>query len=107
MSFNARLLKASKFVNAKEIALVFLVTCYGLCSPASRATVRPLKHCTGAQCGDLAMHKLCSGRGGKPEMSLLEIQKWSQGTVPKLLLLLLPHFLINATKIDVKGLPRC
>lgn len=98
-------------MNAKEIALVFLVTCSGLRFPASRAAVRPLKHCSGAQAwslyGDLVMHKPCSGRGGKPEMSLLEIQKWSQGTIPKLLVLLISRFLINATKIYVKGLPQC
>ena len=98
-------------MNAKEVALVFLVTCNGLYFPGSRAAVRPLKHCSGAQalslCEDLAMHEPCSGRDGKPEMSLLEIQKRSQGTVPKLLVLLMPCFLINATKIYVKGLPRC
>lgn len=98
-------------MEAKEIALVFHVTCNGLCFPTSRATVRPLKHGSGAQAlslrEDLAMHKLCSGRDGKPEMSLLEIQQWSQRTVPKLLVLLMPRFLINATKIYVKGLPQC
>lgn len=98
-------------MNAKEIALGFLVACNGLHFPASRATVRSPKHCSGAQARSLgedsAMHKPCSGRDGRPEMFLLEIQKWSQGTVPKLLVLLMPHFLINATEIYVKGLPRC
>ncbi|CAM9894510.1 unnamed protein product, partial [Bubo scandiacus] len=35
------------------------------------ATVRPLKHCSGAQalslCEDLGMHKPCSGRDGGPQ----------------------------------------
>lgn len=98
-------------MNAKDIALVFLVTCDGLHFPASRAAVGPLRGCGGVQalslCEDLAMHELCSGRDGGPEMSLLEIQKWSQGAIPKLLVLLMPHFRINAIKIYVKGLPQC
>lgn len=91
-----------------HLCFLFLARVY-LHFPSSRAAVRPINHCSAAQarslCEDLGMHKPRLAEVGNLSMSLLEILKWSSGT--KFLVLLMPHFLINATKIYVKGLPEC